>query len=85
MQRKVYLSLTTLESAKERWFSALGDVSPLAVEAVPLSEAHGRTLAEPAVAALSSPAFHGAAMDGVAVRAGVCRWHSPPGKIGRQM
>lgn len=69
MQRKVYLNLTTLEKAKEIWFAALGEASPLAAEAVPLGEAQGRTLAEPAVAALSSPAFHGAAMDGVAVQA----------------
>lgn len=68
MERKVYLKLTGLEDAR-RILLANCSVSPLGGEAVPLAEAHGRVLSEPATARLSSPAFHGAAMDGVAVRA----------------
>ena len=69
MQRKIYLKLTTLEEARAIWFEKSGAPSPLGVEAVSLEEAHGRVLARPAIAALSSPAFHGAAMDGIAVLA----------------
>ena len=71
MQRNVYLKLTPLAAARELWINNLCSAaqSPLATEEVPLASAHGRTLAEPAVAVLSSPAFHGAAMDGVAVHA----------------
>ncbi len=71
MERKVYLKLTPLEQARSLWLERLGAEAgtPLASEEVSLSEARGRTIAEPAAAALSSPAFHGAAMDGIAVRA----------------
>jgi putative molybdopterin biosynthesis protein len=43
--------------------------SPLTAEKVPLAQSLGRTLAAAAVAKVSSPAFNGAAMDGVAVKA----------------
>ena len=69
MQRKIYLKLTTLEEARAIWFEKSGTPCPLEVETVSLEEAHGRVLARPAIAALSSPAFHGAAMDGIAVLA----------------
>lgn len=68
MERKVYLKLATLDEVKALLFERFA-TSPLGREAVPLEEAHGRTLAEPAAAVVSSPAFHGAAMDGIAVRA----------------
>ncbi len=68
MERNVYLKLMSLEDARALWLEIFA-ASPLRVEAVPLSKARGRTLAEPATALLSSPAFHGAAMDGIAVRA----------------
>lgn len=71
MERNVYLRLTSLDAAKDIWFEKLGafSCSPLTVEEVCLENARGRTLAEPATALLSSPAFHGAAMDGIAVEA----------------
>ncbi|MDR1855976.1 MAG: molybdopterin biosynthesis protein [Desulfovibrio sp.] len=71
MERNVYLKLTDVDEARTRWFDALeaGDRSPLAVEEVSLEAARHRTLATPAAALLSSPAFHGAAMDGIAVKA----------------
>jgi molybdopterin molybdotransferase len=42
---------------------------PLPAEGVPLSEAAGRVLAEPAVASIDLPPFDSSAMDGFAVRA----------------
>ena len=71
MERKVYLKLTELSEARNIWFDKLDAHrhSPLETGEVPLREARGRTVGEPIAALLSSPAFHGAAMDGVAVLA----------------
>ncbi len=71
MERKVYLKLMALDAARALWLEKLDAAArtPLGHERVPLRAARGRTLAESAVARLSSPAFHGAAMDGIAVRA----------------
>ncbi|MDL2207829.1 molybdopterin biosynthesis protein, partial [Desulfovibrio sp. OttesenSCG-928-M16] len=71
MQQKQYRSLMSLEQAAQTWIDKLDarEASPLAVEKVPLAQARGRTLALPEAARVSSPAFHGAAMDGIAVRA----------------
>lgn len=68
MKRKVYLKLVNLEDALKLLLGRFSQ-SPLRQEKVPLDQAWGRTLAENAVARLSSPAFHGAAMDGVATKA----------------
>ncbi|MDR1660616.1 MAG: molybdopterin biosynthesis protein [Desulfovibrio sp.] len=68
MQRSVYLKLVSPSEALRILLDAFA-ASPLKQEAIPLSQAHGRVLAEAATARLSSPAFHGAAMDGVAVAA----------------
>jgi putative molybdopterin biosynthesis protein len=63
-ERKVYLNLSTIEKALAAF---LAIPSPLGRERVPLAQCLGRVLAEPAVAIVSSPAYAGAAMDGVAV------------------
>ena len=68
MERTVSLKLMTLEDAARLLLEKCSP-SPLGSEPVPLGHAQGRTLAEAATAALSSPAFHGAAMDGIAVAA----------------
>ena len=69
-ERRMYLNLLPVEEARALWFDRLDDLRrSLAPEAVPLKEALGRTAAEPIAALRSSPAFHGAAMDGVAVKA----------------
>ncbi|HWE82944.1 MAG TPA: gephyrin-like molybdotransferase Glp [Gaiellaceae bacterium] len=47
----------------------LGRVVPLEVESVPLEEAAGRVLAEPARATVDLPSFPASAMDGFAIRA----------------
>jgi molybdopterin molybdotransferase len=54
------------EAARERVLAA---VAPLPSEPVPLGEALGRVLAEPARASDDVPAFDNSAMDGYAVRA----------------
>lgn len=72
MKRKFYLEDLPLEEARRRWEAALrsaGLVEPLASETVPLAEALGRVTAGPVWARLSSPHYHGAAMDGAAIRA----------------
>ena len=70
--RRYFLSDIPLDEATERFFGALQDadaLSPMPEEVVPLAEAQGRITARPIWAALSSPHYDAAAMDGVAVRA----------------
>ena len=72
MPRKVYLEDIPLDEARRRFDAALeaaGAGQPLAPERVPIGEALGRVTAGPVWAALSNPHYHGAAMDGAAVRA----------------
>jgi molybdopterin molybdotransferase len=56
-------------SVDEALFRILEGVEPVESETVPLSGAHGRTLAEPLQARYSQPPFDASAMDGYAVRA----------------
>jgi putative molybdopterin biosynthesis protein len=69
-QRNVYLDMKTLSEARQILFSAflLSDI--LKIEEIPVPEAVGRVLAAPVTASVSSPNFHSAAMDGIAVAAG---------------
>ncbi len=72
LHRDVYLEDIPLEVAQARLFAALertGFLRPLPGEDVPLEEAVGRVTAGPVWASASSPHYHSAAMDGVAVRA----------------
>ncbi len=72
MERKVYLEDIPLDEALARLFQALeasGFLYPLPAEQVPLEESAGRITAAPVWAAVSSPFYHSAAMDGAAVRA----------------
>ncbi len=72
-KRNIYLKMKTLKEARAilpktlTGRSALSD--KLATERLAVPDAVGRILAKPAVARLSSPHFHAAAMDGVAVKA----------------
>jgi molybdopterin molybdotransferase len=59
----------TLLSFEAAQTLVLERVQPLPVERVPVAEAGGRILAEPAVAAVDLPPFDSSAMDGFAVRA----------------
>jgi putative molybdopterin biosynthesis protein len=72
MRRRYYLEDVALDAARQRFEAALqrvGGVAPLPAERVPLTEALGRVTAAPIWAHLSSPHYHAAAMDGIAVRA----------------
>lgn len=70
-RRRFYLEDIPLGEALARFFSALeetGCLAPAAGEQVPLDEALNRVTAEPVWARISSPHYHAAAMDGVAIR-----------------
>jgi putative molybdopterin biosynthesis protein len=71
MRRKIYLNDVPLDEAWQKLIAALeaaGRWQPLEAEEIPLEKALGRVTAAPLWAALSSPHYHGAAMDGYAVR-----------------
>ena len=70
--RRYYLSDIPLDDALERFFGVLERSDALASmpsETVPLAQARGRVTAAPVWAAVSSPHYDSAAMDGIAVRA----------------
>ena len=69
MPRNVYLQMKSLEAARRIVLEQLAPLQSLESESVPVPEACGRVLAEPVFAAISSPNYHAAAMDGVAVKA----------------
>jgi putative molybdopterin biosynthesis protein len=68
-KRNVYLEMRSLEEARRVMFDAFRDLPAPATETIPVPEAVGRILSRPVTARVSSPNFHSAAMDGVAVRA----------------
>ena len=71
-QRKIYLEDIPLDEALGRLSSTLeraGSLDPLPGEEVFVEDSVGRVTAQPLWAKISSPHYHAAAMDGVAVRA----------------
>jgi putative molybdopterin biosynthesis protein len=68
-KRNVYLKMKTLQEARDILFQTFSDLPMLAAEKISAPDAVGRVLAEPVNALLSSPNFHLAAMDGLAVKA----------------
>lgn len=68
-KRNVYLKMKTLKEARQILFERFSLAAILESETIPVPEAVGRILAEPVAAKISSPNFHAAAMDGIAVRA----------------
>ena len=68
-KRNVYLQMKSLEEARNIVMEAFGEAAALEVEYLPPPDAVGRILAEPVTARVSSPNFHAAAMDGIAVQA----------------
>lgn len=71
-RRKVYLEDIPLDEALDRLLGALeraGSLDPLPGEEVSVEDSVGRVTAAPLWAKISSPHYHAAAMDGVAVRA----------------
>jgi putative molybdopterin biosynthesis protein len=72
LKRTVFLEDVPVEAARERFDALLAETGwsmPGGTEEVPAAEATGRVTAGPVYAALSSPHYHAAAMDGFAVRA----------------
>ena len=68
-KRNIYLKMTPLDTAREAMFDRFAATRPPTAEMVPVPDAVGRILAAPVFARLSSPNFHSAAMDGIAVKA----------------
>ena len=68
-QRNVYLQMKPLSEALDIVLQAFGASAGVATELVDAPDAVGRVLAEPVAARLSSPNYHAAAMDGIAVTA----------------
>jgi molybdopterin molybdotransferase/putative molybdopterin biosynthesis protein len=69
MKRMIYLHMKTLAEAREIFLNCLDYGLMLKSECVPTFKAMGRILAEPVFARFSSPNFHAAAMDGIALLA----------------
>ncbi|MEW6185720.1 MAG: molybdopterin biosynthesis protein [Thermodesulfobacteriota bacterium] len=67
MKRKIYLNMKSLEEAREIFLHCLDFERMLDKETISTAEALGRILAEPVFARFSSPNFHAAAMDGIAL------------------
>lgn len=69
MKRNIYLKTVPLSEALTVVRKALDRSALIKTETAPSQEAAGRVTAEPIFAKLSSPTFHAAAMDGIAVNA----------------
>jgi len=69
MKRNVYLKMMPLDQARERFLAAFDWAGLVGSEMVPSAEALGRITAQVVLANYSSPAYHAAAMDGIAVQA----------------
>jgi len=69
MKRQVYLSMKSLEQAREIFLSRFGPGLRTGVESVGSQDSAGRVTAEPVFARRSAPSYHASAMDGIAVRA----------------
>ncbi|MCP3874989.1 MAG: molybdopterin biosynthesis protein [Desulfobacteraceae bacterium] len=67
-KRNVYLDMKSIKEAKKVLFDQFGQ-HVTQVETLNVVNAKGRVLEKPAVAVVSSPNFHAAAMDGIAVDA----------------
>jgi putative molybdopterin biosynthesis protein len=68
-KRNIYLETVPPEEAVERAKAALDRDTLLSTETMPTHESCGRVTAGPIFARYSSPTFHAAAMDGIAVKA----------------
>lgn len=67
-KRNVYLRMSTVEDARRTWEKRTSRLRT-AEEIIPVWDALGRVTASPVIAARSVPHYHGAAMDGIAVKA----------------
>jgi molybdenum cofactor synthesis domain-containing protein len=69
VKRHVYLAMKSLEEAREVFLSRFGPGLRTGIEEIPAEDSLGRVTAEPVFAKISTPTYHSAAMDGIAVRA----------------
>jgi putative molybdopterin biosynthesis protein len=69
VKRNVYLKMKSLVEAQEIFERAFDWNSLMGTETVATADALGRVTAAPVLAGISSPSYHGAAVDGYAVRA----------------
>jgi molybdenum cofactor synthesis domain-containing protein len=69
VKRHVYLAMKSVEEAREIFLSRFGPEIRGGVEEIPAEGSLGRVTAEPVFAKISTPTYHSAAMDGIAVRA----------------
>jgi len=69
MKRQVYLSMKSLEEARNIFFSRFGPDHKTGISSVKAEESDGRITAEPVFARRSAPSYHSSAMDGIAVKA----------------
>ncbi|MBL0715360.1 MAG: molybdopterin biosynthesis protein [Desulfosarcina sp.] len=86
-KRHIYLQMKPLNEAKALVMDRFPAPKPPRTETLPVPDAVGRILAQPVFARLSSPNFHAAAMDGIAVRAedtfGACETDPRQLELGR--
>jgi putative molybdopterin biosynthesis protein len=68
MKRNIYLKKKSLEEAK-KVASGIANLIHLGIEGIPVIHSRGRITAEPVFARISSPPYHCAAMDGIAIKA----------------
>ena len=68
MKRKIYLNMLPLAEATKLFLDTFGSCTTLP-QTIASHDAAGRVTASPVTARFSSPSFHAAAMDGIAVRA----------------
>jgi putative molybdopterin biosynthesis protein len=68
-KRNIYLKMKTLKEARDILFQTFSNLPPLPTEEISVPDTVGRILAKSVSARLSSPNFHLAAMDGLAVKA----------------
>ncbi len=69
LKRKTYLSMKSLDEAKRLFFSRIDLDLLKKKEKIKTEDGLGRVTASPVFARFSSPSFHSAAMDGIAVKA----------------
>ncbi len=68
-RRNIYLQMKSVEEAQRLFFGRIPLQECLKNETISVQKAAGRVTAEPVFARFSSPSYHSAAMDGIAVRA----------------
>ncbi len=68
-RQKIYLKMKDPKEALEIFFYRFNPEPILEAEEIPVHESPGRVTAEPVFAKISSPSYHSAAMDGIAVLA----------------